>query len=422
MQLSDTESQTLRDFSWNFSVNTADIIFITLGLSLISRETVLPVLISQLTDSKIAIGLLPAIWSLGYYLPQLLTANFTEGLRYKKPFVMLVGGLGERVPYLLIGLAVWFLAESSPLLVLVLLLAGVGIAGASAGIATPAWFDMIAKVIPIQRRGLWSGLGHGLGALLGVAGAYAVGRILDAYAYPQNFATLIFLAFFFVSISWVSLSLTREPPSISTKERIPLIRYLGQLPAVLGRDRNYRRYLISRTVVNLGAMATGFFIVYGRERFALDGAGVGLLTGVLIGSVALLNLVWGVTGDRVGHKAVLTGAALMMAGAPLVALFAPSTGWLVLTFVLLGAGMAGEQASSLNIILEFCAPEDRPTYIGLTNTLLAPVLIVAPIVGGWLATVFGFPALFLVAAVIAGVGALLLALWVREPRQMARNT
>ncbi len=410
------DEQTTRNAPWNFSVNTGDIIFITLGLSLISRETVLPVLISQLTDSRIAIGLLPAIWSLGYYLPQLLTANFTEGLRYKKPFVMLVGGLGERVPYLLIGLAVWFLAESSPAVVLVLLLAGVGIAGASAGIATPAWFDMIAKVIPIQRRGLWSGLGHGLGALLGVAGAYAVGRILDAYAYPHNFATLLFLAFLFVSISWVCLSLTREPPSTTTKERIPLIRYLGQLPAVLGRDRNYRRYLISRTVINLGAMATGFFIVYGRERFVLDGAGVGLLTGVLIGSVAVLNLIWGVTGDRVGHKAVLTGAALAMAGAPLVALLAPSTGWLVLTFVLLGAGMAGEQASSLNIILEFCAPEDRPTYIGLTNTLLAPVLILAPIVGGWLATIFGFPALFIVAALIASGGALLLALWVREPR------
>ncbi|MBI3960690.1 MAG: MFS transporter [Chloroflexi bacterium] len=411
------EEQSVRDFPWNFSVNMADIMFITLGLSLISRETVLPVLISQLTDSKIAIGLLPAVWSLGYYLPQLLTANFTEGLRFKKPFVMLVGGLGERVPYLLIGLAVWFLAESSPGIVLVLLLAGVGMAGASAGIATPAWFDMIAKVIPIQRRGLWSGLGHGLGALLGVAGAYAVGRILDAYVYPHNFATLVFLAFLFVMLSWIGLSLTREPPSTTTKERVPLVRYLAYLPTILRRDANYRRYLISRTVVNLGAMATGFFIVYGRERFALDGAGVGLLTGVLIGSVAVLNLVWGITGDRVGHKAVLTGAALAMAGAPLVALLAPSAGWLVLTFILLGAALAGEQASSLNIILEFCAPEDRPTYIGLTNTLLAPVLILAPILGGWLATIFGFAALFVVAALVAGGGALLLALWVREPRQ-----
>jgi len=48
------------------------------------------------------------------------------------------------------------------------------------------------------------------------------------------------------------------------------------------------------------------------------------------------------------------------------------------------------------------------------------VLILAPILGGWLATVFGFPVLFVVAALIASGGALLLALWVREPRGMAR--
>ena len=70
-----------RNAPWNFSVNLSDIIFITLGLSLISRDTVLPVLISQLTDSKFAIGLLPAIASLGFYLPQLFAASFTEGLR-----------------------------------------------------------------------------------------------------------------------------------------------------------------------------------------------------------------------------------------------------------------------------------------------------------------------------------------------------
>jgi hypothetical protein len=34
--------------------------------------------------------------------------------------------------------------------------------------------------------------------------------------------------------------------------------------------------------------------------------------------------------------------------------------------------MSADSVSRMNIILEFCAPEDQPTYIGLTNTLLAP--------------------------------------------------
>ncbi len=99
---------------WNFAVNVWDEIFILLGVSLVSRETVLPVLVAQLTDSKLAIGLIPAIFSLGVYLPQLLVANFSERMRYKKPYIMLVSGPGERGAYLMMGLVIWWLAERSP--------------------------------------------------------------------------------------------------------------------------------------------------------------------------------------------------------------------------------------------------------------------------------------------------------------------
>ena len=87
------------------------------------------------------------------------------------------------------------------------------------------------------------------------------------------------------------------------------------------------------------------------------------------------------------------GTAFALALAALNTLLAPSQGWLMLSFILLGASSSGDAVSGLNIILEFAAPEDRPTYIGLTNTLLAPTIIVAPILGGWLATVAGFVAL-----------------------------
>jgi MFS family permease len=179
------------------------------------------------------------------------------------------------------------------------LLLFIGMAAFSAGIATPAWFDMIAKVIPVQRRGIWSGIGHGVGALLGfLIGAYVVAQVLENVAYPNNFALLFALAFVFVMISWAGLSLTREPPSETVKERVPLSHYLRQLPDVLRRDHNYSRFLLSRTIMQFGAMAAGFYMVFGTEKFAISGAGVGLFTGVLIASVALMNLVWGLIGDR----------------------------------------------------------------------------------------------------------------------------
>ena len=413
---SDFDRYVEANFHWNFAANLLDITFITIGHHLISRETIVPLLVSQLTSSKLAIGLIPAIFSLGTLLPQLLVANFAERLPRKKPFVMVLGAFGERLPHLLIGLAVWSLAASSPTAALIALFLLTGISAASMGIATPPWYDLIAKVIPLRKRGLWSGAARSLGALVGIAGAWLSGRILQSLAFPRNFALCYFLAFGAMVVSWVGLALNREPESPIVKGRSTLGQFLGRLPGVLRRDANYRRFLISRSLANLGGMAAGFFIVYGSERFAIGGAEVGALTAALVGSQALMNLVLGMAGDRTGHKGVLCAAAFSMALAAVAALAASSSAWLWAVFVLLGVSLAADHVSGLNIILEFCAAEERPTYIGLTNTLLAPSRALAPILGGWLATWSGYRGLFAGALVASVLGGALLTMWVQEPR------
>jgi MFS family permease len=113
------------------------------------------------------------------------------------------------------------------------------------------------------------------------------------------------------------------------------------------------------------------------------------------------------------------GEAAATALAALVACLAGSPAWLWVTFGLLGVAIAAGSVSGPNIILEFCAPEDRPTYIGLTNTILAPVATLGPIIGGWLATWAGYRVMFGGAACLALAGGVLMAIWVREPRHTA---
>jgi MFS family permease len=409
------ERQVEASLPWNFGVNLVDAIFYSLGLNLVSQATIMPLLVSELTPSKIAIGLIPATYNLSYLLPQILTANYSGRLRRQKPYVLLWGSLGERVPYLLIGLVVWWLARPAPVLTLVAFFLLWATTAASNGIVTPAWYSMIAKVIPVHRRGLWSGLGRSLGALLGIAGAVLAERILVGRPYPSNYALCFLLAFASVSISFVGLALNREPESPTVKPHTSQRHYLRQLPALLRRDGNYARFLIGRTVANLGTMAGGFFMVYGKESIPGALEQVGTLTAILVGSQAVMNLLWGVVADRRGHKVVLCGAALFMALAAAAAWVARTPAWMWATFALLGASMSAQAVSHMNIILEFCAPEDRPTYIGLTNTLLAPGMV-APVLGGWLATWAGYGGLFLVAMAVSLLGVLLLAFWVREPR------
>ena len=291
-----------KNLHWNFSVNVLDNMFYALAISLVSQETIMPLLVSELTDSTIAVGLIPAIFSLSFLLPQLFVANHAEGLPRKLPFVLLGSGLLQRLPYPLIGVALLLFAVEAPALALLLFFIGIATAAFGGGIVTPAWFSMVGKVIPTRRRGIFFGLADGGGLLMGVIGAYFVGRALDIIDYPGSFALLFLVAGLIHAISWFSLSLTREPPSAAVKQAVPLRHYFGRLPAVLRAQANYRRFLVGYALLRLSMMSVSFFIVFGNINYELSGADIGLLNAIFIGSQAALRLVFGWLGDRWGHK------------------------------------------------------------------------------------------------------------------------
>ncbi|MCY3780520.1 MAG: MFS transporter [Chloroflexi bacterium] len=409
---------SVNDDNWNFGVNVLDNMFYALAISLVSQETIMPLLVSQLTDSTIAIGLIPAIFSLSFLLPQLFVANHAERLPRKLPFVLLGSGLLQRLPYPLIGLALLLFALSAPGLALALFFIGIATAAFGGGIVTPAWFTMIGKVIPVRRRGIFFGLADGGGLLMGIIGAYFVGRILDAVEYPGNFSALFLIAGVPLAISWCWLALTREPESDEVKATVPLRHYLRQLPSVLRRHVNYRRFLIGYALLRLSAMAVSFYIIFADRNFSLTGADIGLLNALFIGTQAVMRLAFGWLGDRWGHKRNLVIAAGSMALAAAFALNSTTMLGLAPAFICLACALSSDSVSHLSIVLEFAAPAEQPTYIGLTNTLIAPVTFLGPVLAGWMAGAFTLEALFVVSLAFGLVGGALLMLWVREPRDV----
>ncbi len=402
-------------------MNILDLSFITLGSALVSRETVMPLLVSRLTDSNIAIGAISSVFTLGLLLPQLFVANFSERLVRKKPFVMVLGGLGERLPFLLIGVAVWVFGRSHPGIALAAFFFFLAASAVCNGIATPAWFDMIAKVIRVERRGLFSGLSHSIGAGMAAFSAAGVGLILGRVSFPHNFAILFALSFVAAAISWGGLALNREPDSPSIKPRVTHREYFRRLPSLLRSDRNYRRFLVFESLIHIGAMANGFFMVGAVRRFGVDSTWVGVYTGSLAATQALMYLVWGGIADRFGHKTVLVCGASALVLGNIVGFFAQSPFLYTVSFIGMGLFLAAEMVSRMNITLEFCKPEDRPTFIGITNTVVAPSVAIAPIIGGVIAGLLGYRGL-----IGLGAGVLLIAVAgmvfaVSDPRVRSRS-
>jgi hypothetical protein len=73
------------------------------------------------------------------------------------------------------------------------------------------------------------------------------------------------------------------------------------------------------------------------------------------------------------------------------------------------------------MLLDFAhTPAERPTYVGLGNTALAPVFFVMPLAGGLVADAVGLRSVFAIAlgGALLGTGLLLR---VRDPRAAARS-
>ena len=74
-----------RNYRWNFAVNLLDGLFFWPSAAFISAATILPLYVSKLTPSPLALGVLAVLAQSAWFLPQLFTANAVERLSRKKP-------------------------------------------------------------------------------------------------------------------------------------------------------------------------------------------------------------------------------------------------------------------------------------------------------------------------------------------------
>jgi MFS family permease len=404
------------DLRHNLLALGADYALFHVGFSFASQSTVLPAFARELGAPNLVIGAIPAVMTLGWFLPSLFAAGHTEALAAKLPFV-LRWSLWERVPMLVLALAAFLIADAAPgatlLLMLGMLLATTGVGG----ILVPAWMDIVGRAIPTHLRGRFFGVSNvvaGAGGLLGSAGTTYVLASLPA---PRSYGVCFLAAAACFGASYAALTVVREPPGGRPAPAVPMSRYLGRIPGVLRRDANLAWFLVARAIGVVGTMGSGFLTVYALGTLGAPSWQVGVFTILLLAGHVAGNLALGWLADRAGHRLVVMLGMLAMMAANIVALVARSTDGLGAAFVLVGLHQAAVHVSHLNIFLEFApADEERPTYIGLGSTSVAPFAFASPLLAGLAADTLGLRVVFWVATAF-GLAALLV-LWARvgDPR------
>jgi MFS family permease len=401
---------------YNIAVNLLDGGFFGAAIGFASFGTILPLFVASMTNSATLIGLVPAIHSAGWLFPQLFTANFTSRLRRYKRTVLLAT-IHERIPFLgfaLVALLLPRIGLQAGLIITFFFLTWQGLGG---GFTANPWTSMISKIIPPEARGTFFGTQAAVANLLISASAIGAGYLLNSYESPFDFTICFLIAGLFFTFSWIALALTREPADhekVLDENPAPFWHGAGR---ILKRDKNFNWFLSARMLSQFATMGFSFYIVYALRRFHMDAITAGYLTATLTIAQTVANAGMGWWGDRVGHRLMLIIGAAAAALSSLLAWFAPSIVWFFPIFVLTGFANVSIWTNGMTMTVDFSGENERPFYIGLAQTLTAPVTILAPLIGGWIADTQGFVGTFAWSAMLSIVMLVILIFLVKEPRK-----
>jgi MFS family permease len=289
----------------NFTVNILDGGFFGLGLGFASLTAILPLFVSQMTDSAILIGLIPALRGMGWQLPQLLAANRVAQMKRFKPAVVFLTG-GERLPYLGFAAVAWFLPSLNSQVALVLTFGLIIFAALSSGITASPWQSMIAKIIPGRRLSTFFGLQAAAANLMLSIGAIFAGIILVSVSAPSSFAFCFLITTAAMIVSWFWLAQAREEEHQPAVSASPDARaFWRNIVAILERDVNFRWFLVGRMFSQVAIVGFAFYTVYAVRHYGVGVGEASAMTAVFAVAQIVANVGMGWFGDRWGNRAAM---------------------------------------------------------------------------------------------------------------------
>jgi MFS family permease len=268
----------------------------------------------------------------------------------------------------------------------------------------------ISDQVPVRQRGVassWISAPQAIGTILGIV-------LVTIVITDQVFG---YLALALLLLVLVLPFLLRAPDARLTRAQRPPFTLAAIVQGMWISPRKHPDFgwtLLSRILVNIGnALGTGllfYFLEFGLHM-SEDDANTSLLilVAVYLVGVVVSSLIGGRLSDRLGRRKpfVMVSAVLQGIAALILAIF-PILPAAIVGALILGLGygcfLAVDQALATQVLPD---PADRGKDLGIMNIATAVPQAVAPLLGALVvATLGGFPGLFVLAAVAAVLGAL----------------
>lgn len=386
-------------------------------MTLSDPATVLPLMIREMGGSHVLAGLVPSVRLFGWLLPQFFVAAPLQRLHRFLPTVRLLE-IVRALVYLSLAALLASYDGTQAGYMLPLFFALFVTARLAAGSSAVARAELVARMVPREQRSSVVSVRSFTGDIGGFAAGLLIGYVLapDRAAFPLNYAWLLGISglSFLAAIS--ALSVVVEPEGAPRGTQVDLKQQLARTPALLREDLRFRQYIAARAASAAVGIADPFYILFATEALGVSPAMSGLFIAARMVVRMFSNLLWARTCRSRGNLWTFRIARLLGGLEPLAVLAfgllktllwsdgLPSYAGILfaLPFALQGLAISADNITRTSYLYDIAPDQERPTYIGLSNTLLGPLQFL-PTLGGLLVQTAGFAVVFVLAAAFAVV-------------------
>jgi MFS family permease len=385
------------------------------GFRLVNAPTFIPAYLHLISGSDFFVSLGASLQQLGGVISPIAGAAQIEHRKRILPVSMFLGTM-MRVQILGIALAGWFLGGTQLLVAVLLFLFLLGLFSGPQGVA---FQFLLAKMIPITRRGQLQGWRNLTGGVIAASLSYFAGKYLIGHnVFGNGYSTTFTLAFILTSLGLTAFRfLVREPEPPSVRPRTAMRDRLRELLPMLQSNPAFLYFMIARTFAIASRVAQPFYIIYVGKQIGFSGETVGTLSLAFLGADTVMSVGWGYLADRYGFRSNFIIALAFWISSTVLLMSVTSPLWLFIAFFGLGAGNSGYQMSAQNIVFEFGHRDDMAMRLAFSNTAESIMSAAGPLIGGVIAASLGYHAVFWVAIVCEAIALVLLVWLVEEPRK-----
>ena len=387
----------------NYILLFLDPVLFVNAMAFISINAVIPNFLNDLGASIFQISLASALVSIGAFMTQPIFAQMAMGLPVKTiVFSRLL--FIQRFLLLAYALCIPVLSAYDYGITVVLFLIFWGIFNAFVGCYSPFYMSILAKVIPGNQRGRLQGFGGAAGNILAIGVAFLTGILLKYVVFPYNYTWIFGIGAFLLILDAGIFALVREESETTQKKSINYFRYIREIPHALKEQKGYAASVLGNSFLTISNVALSFYSLAAIRNFEAGPEQIALFTGIGVMVSILGSSVFGMIGDRLGHRYVLMSTALFSMLAAVVILCIHSLSAVYTAFALSSLSISGYNISSgMNVIAY--APEGQiPLYVSMNMmiTLIASSLVT--LLAGAVIDALSFAPLFAFTGACAAAG------------------